>query len=606
MAKGKAELAWARELVEKFASRVAHTFVLHSNVSDYVRTPEGQYVSLKKYLTNILLQGWQIVIFYDRASGIHFLDKEKMEKEFRKIVGSRSSQAEPRARAMQSDGYTQESKDNWPKEPEAALPILEQLLRTSPQEASRILGREIKSNFAAVIIGFAETIFPDGPITDKGPADRVNIITLAQWARRSKIEDSGNLILLMTNNLGQINSCLRTPDSNVETIRIPLPDFEQRLTFIKALPTILEDKKLELGTDADALASATSGLTRTSIKDLALRTIYLKCKFDVDFVWENKGSILEQASGGLIQIMRPENGFEVIGGLEQIKKHFQQIVAAIRSGDILMVPQGVLMVGPPGTGKSVLAEALAFELGFALVKIRNLRSMWQGMSEGNQELVFDLLDALSPVVVFEDEIDQQEQARGTIFHGDSGVTARMTAKKMEFMSDVARRGRILWIGACNRSDLMDSAMLRPGRFDDIIPCLPPNAEERLSIFRALFLKMERQARKYHKAVEFSVKDDELKELSEESDGYTGAEIELIIHRAICFAAERGSRSKAKESEKAGTRVEIADLRKAFKDFIPSRNQQDFELMIKMALRLVNSARMIPPQYLAKAREVSKN
>lgn len=584
MANSHNELGWAQELSERFAAHTAHTFILHLNVSDYVRGKKG-YVGMKTYLTGQLLKGWQLVIFYDRAQGIGFLNKE-MESDFLKIINT----------------ITASPLKVLPKEPEAALPLLEKVLRLSPAEASKILGREIKQNFATLIIGFAETIFPDGQITSQSVTDRCNIITLAQWARRSQIEKSGNLVLLMTNNLNQISPSLRSPESNIESIKVPYPDFNQRKKFLEQLPEMMKEpgREIELKFDdsIDAMAAASAGLTRTSLRDLACQAIFLKRPMNVDFIWEQKAQILEQMSGGLLEIIRPDNGFDVIGGLQCVKDKFKKVAKAIREGNILEVPQGELMVGPPGTGKSVLAEALAFELGFSMVKIRNLRNMWHGESENRQELVFGLIEALAPVVVFEDEIDQQEQARGTIFHGDSGVTARMTASKMAFMADVAHRGRILWIAATNRPDLMDQAMLRPGRYDDIIPCFPPDVDERSQIFRAIFLKMTRQADKIGKKVEFTSNEESLKELTAAMDAnFTGAEIELICHRAVTFASERGSNGDGV------TKVEACDLKTAYDDFIPSRDEDEYNHMIDLALLMVNSARMIPERYRERAKKI---
>ncbi len=584
------ELGWAKELVEKFSSGSAHTFILHLNVSDYVRGRDG-YVSLKKFITDQLLTRWQIVVFYDRASGIHFLTKE-MKEDFMKVIKAQAGET-----SLEKPGQVK----GLPKEPEVALPMLEKLVRTSPAEATKILGREIKEKFATIIIGFAETIFPDGKITSQSVADRTNIITMAQWARRSRIEQSGNLILMMTNNLNQVSPALRSTESNIECIRIPYPDFEQRLDFIGALPDVLKatagrEVEIKFGEDVKAIAAACAGLTRNSIRDLAWQAVFLKESLDIDFIWERKAQILEQMSGGLLEIVRPELGFEVIGGLESIKSHFLKVATAIKKGDVLLVPQGMLMIGPPGTGKSVLAEALAYELGFSLVKIKNMRSMWHGESENRQELIFGLIEALGPVVVFEDEIDQQEQARGNVFHGDSGVTARMTAAKLAFMSDVAHRGIILWVAASNRPDLMDQAMLRPGRFDDLIPFFPPDEKERVLIFRAIFLKMTKQAEKYAKQVSFEVSEEDLVALASKMDpNFTGAEIELVCHRGVMFAAER-------ENVLDGVvKIEAQDLIAAMDDFIPSRDEAQFNQMIDMALLMVNSARMIPPRYLEKAK-----
>ncbi len=586
------ELGWAKEMSKKFAAGVAHTFILHLNVSDLVKGKDGQYKSLKHYLTDELLAGWKIIVFYDRASGIHFLDGKSMREKFNKVVFSQVAPDEKKVDPAKGP--------ELPKGPEEALPLLEKLLRVSPAEASKILGEKIESNFAVLIIGFAETIFPAGDITNQSVPDRVNIITMAQWARRTKIEESGNLVIMLTHNLAEMSPLLRDADSNVESVKISLPDLEQRRNFIEALPTIMISKKTTFKTEfrfdegeniINALAGASAGLTKNSIRDLAAQAMFQNIPFSVDFIWERKSQILEQSSGGLIEVVRPLDGFEVIGGLHDIKDYFRFVGKAVKAGDILSVPQGILMLGPPGTGKTVMAIAFAYEIGFNLVKLKNLREMWVGQSERNQDKAYEIIEAQAPVVVFEDEVDQQEVARGTGFSGDSGVSNRMMARKMEFMSDTNHRGRIVWLAATNRPDLMDQAMIREGRFDDKIIFCIPDAAGRFEIFKAIFTKLIRCAARYGQELGFEISDTELKAISDPLEDYTGAEIEVICNRSCRFARERvGARGRGKIV------VTAADLRNSAEDFVVSRDNADYKTMTAMALAKANSLRMVPSHF----------
>ena len=119
---------------------------------------------------------------------------------------------------------------------------------------------------------------------------------------------------------------------------------------------------------------------------------------------------------------------------------------------------GVILMGPPGTGKSYLAECFARECGLLCVKFKPLREMYVGSSERNQDRAFSAIRALAPVVVMVDESDQQQSSRDAGPGGDSGVSERMRAQSFEFWGDQSLRGKVLRIDLTNRVDLIDSAM----------------------------------------------------------------------------------------------------------------------------------------------------
>src|SRR5262249_21903551 len=142
-----------------------------------------------------------------------------------------------------------------------------------------------------------------------------------------------------------------------------------------------------------------------------------------------------------------------------------------------------LLVGPPGTGKTLVAEALAKEAGFNFVRLGDVRSMWVGESERNLSHVLRVLVELAPVVVFVDEVDQMLGQRDQGWSGDSGVSARLFARILNFMGRNEHRGRIIWVAATNRPDLLDEAMLR--RFDRVFPFFVPSDIDRSRILAAM-------------------------------------------------------------------------------------------------------------------------
>ena len=235
------------------------------------------------------------------------------------------------------------------------------------------------------------------------------------------------------------------------------------------------------------------------------------------------------------------------------------------------MPMGVMLFGPPGTGKTAIVEALAKEAGFNFVKIKNVRSMWVGESEARMEKMITGLRALAPVVVMNDESDLAEANRDAP-KGDSGVAERLMRAWMELRSNPRIRGQIIVIDCTNRPDRIDAALKRSGRTDDRILLPMPSEDERADIFRVMFKRHE---------VPTSLKD--FRKFAEKTDGISGADIERISLKAFSFARAAG------EKEVSG-----AVLEEAIADFIPSASQKDIDLMTLVGVLESSSRRLMPP------------
>ncbi len=146
-------------------------------------------------------------------------------------------------------------------------------------------------------------------------------------------------------------------------------------------------------------------------------------------------------------------------------------MALWQAGDLKALPMGYLLCGPVGTGKTFLVECLAGEAGVPVVKLKNFRDRWVGSSEGNLEKIFRLVRALGRCMVFIDEADQTLGRRDS-GSGDSGLSGRLYSMIAQEMSDTANRGRVLWILASSRPDLIEVDLKRPGRVDVKVPLLP--------------------------------------------------------------------------------------------------------------------------------------
>ena len=155
---------------------------------------------------------------------------------------------------------------------------------------------------------------------------------------------------------------------------------------------------------------------------------------------------------------------------------------------------GYLLCGPVGTGKTFLVECLAGEAGVPVVKLKNFRDRWVGSSEGNLEKIFRLVRALGRCMVFIDEADQTLGRRES-GSGDSGLSGRLYSMIAQEMADTANRGRVLWILASSRPDLIEVDLKRPGRVDVKVPLLPTSTA-------AESAQLDRRARETLRAAAF--------------------------------------------------------------------------------------------------------
>ena len=178
---------------------------------------------------------------------------------------------------------------------------------------------------------------------------------------------------------------------------------------------------------------------------------------------------------GLVEFVESQRTLDDYHGQDALKHWLRQDVALWRAGDLKALPMGYLLCGPVGTGKTFLVECLAGEAGVPVVKLKNFRDRWVGSSEGNLEKIFRLIRALGRCIVFIDEADQTLGRRDS-GSGDSGLSGRLYSMIAQEMSDTGNRGRVLWLLASSRPDLIEVDLKRPGRIDVKVPLLPTTTQ----------------------------------------------------------------------------------------------------------------------------------
>ena len=541
--------AWVQELQSKYMAGVAHGFILHFNVADYV-VPGA---SMRTYLAK-LMAGRKIVAFYNRSDGITFAVPSMRDK-FMELLEVKKT-ANPALAALAASQGNQDQE--LPKAPSAALPLLARLLRSGKPD----------DKLAAVIIEHAETIVPSSDVAMMSSEDRTLLVLVEKLGRDPEIMQSGNPVVLLTANLTDLHQTIRAASSKFESIRVPLPDQAARLGFIRKYRG--ENEKTAWELTPEQLANATAGLSLIHIEDIFLRAEQ-EGNLKWDLVRERKQDIIASEFGEVLEVFDPRFGFEMIGGLDHVKKFFQRcVVDPIRKGKLGLIPMGVLMTGPAGTGKTAMAEAVAKESGINCVILNPARifGKYVGDTERNLDRALYAILAMEPVLVFVDEIDQSVN-RGSA--GDAGVSNRFFKRLMEFMSDTSHRGKVIFLAATNRPDLMDAALRRPGRFDKKVPFLIPENKERGSIFEVM-------ARKYGLALK-----DVPAGCVEKTEGWTGAEIELATVKAL-EAAEYDEMSPEEALVYAVNNVRPSTA--------------DIEFMTLLALQECNERDLLPEKYQA--------
>ncbi len=379
------------------------------------------------------------------------------------------------------------------------------------------------------------------------------------------LEARGKLVVIgATNRPNAIDPALRRPGRFDREMEIGIPDQEGRHEILqihaRGMPFSEDVKLLEIarithgfvGSDLEALVKEAAmlairevlpeiNLEETTIPTDVLKKITVNTKHFDNALKDVEPSAMREV---LVQI--PDLKWEDIGGLGNVKQEMIEAVEwPLKHKDLfntadVQAPKGILLHGPPGTGKTLIAKAAAneSEANFISIKGPELLSKWVGESEKGVREVFRKARQAAPCIVFFDEIDAIAPKRAS-GGGDSHVTERVISQILTELDGLEELKGVVMIGATNRPDIIDAALLRPGRFDRILQVPPPDKQARLEIFRI------------HTRKKPLSKDISLDKLSNLTDGLTGADIASICNIAAIHAIrEYISLHKEKADEKA--------------------------------------------------------
>lgn len=485
--------ALVKDLDNKYLSKAYHTFLFYLNTSDkfLVDDDPRSPLTLRQYLVSKSAFGKSaFVIQFNISRGLKLHDDNQFGLFLDVIMTLLAIPDNKKSEFMEVFKANR-------KDPEFVFNILFEIMRFSPADLEKLnqclydrvySGEGSKPNFGlfSIYINYLHDLMPSGSASSNySSSDRRSLESILELAQSMKIRKSGNMLVLAGESLASIAYQLSSETNSIACFKVEFPDQDERKRVYEHIRNQYAPNPKDIA--SSEFSRLSSGTSSNVIVSFVSESAYSQRPITAKEIFEKKKKFIDEKSNGLMEVLRPLWGLEAIGGLQNHKDYALGVIRNMKTGKALAVPMGVMLMGPPGTGKTVFAEALAHEGDVPLVKLKNLRTMWHGESERNQEFVIELIVAQAPVVVFMDEFDQQFLARGTVFHGDSGVNARMQGRFFEFMSDTSLRGKILWIAATNMPGSLDMA-IREGRFDDWVPFFPPEAEERVGIFNALITK----------------------------------------------------------------------------------------------------------------------
>ena len=543
---------WAQELSYKYLSKTTNLYILHGNVRDFLphRLIEDEFVftRIQEYVSDVLFANRDIIVYFDRSSGINFNDISMRQDYFE---------------AMTHAFPEVDSTVLFSSDPLTAFHYLEKYFLLNLPKKLRIV----------LIIDYAETLLPAAEMTEMTEEDRTCYVTLNRWAHDPIFTQGDVSIFLITENMTELNQKLSASPLTVK-VSLPIPDTEVREKFLQFLER--QDKLLlESRLSCSLVAQMTGGLNLMNLHQIASESFQEGEPISLDYLKRKKKEILENEAGGLLEFLEGSYNLDYVSGHEFVKRRLQSATKAIKQGRLDVLPMGYLIAGPVGTGKTFLVSAFAAELGIPIVRLQNLKSRWQGVTESNLEKVLGIFQAMAPVGVLIDEADVLlKDPRSQTENSDT--TSRIFSQLANFMGNTENRGRILWFLVTSRPDLIPIDLKRQGRAEEHLALFyPESPEEKEALFYTLVKKLDLKIR------DFSISD-LLKKFRQE---FSGADLEAILIRAKFTSALAGRIFITKD-----------DLEETIKDFIPPVYPHEIELQNLVAALECTSREMIPKRF----------
>lgn len=408
------------------------------------------------------------------------------------------------------------------------------------------------------------------------------------------------IVMAATNRPNSIDAALRRFGRFDREVDIGIPDATGRLEVLR-----IHTKNMKLNDDVELeqVAAETHGHVGADIAALCSEAALQQIREKMDLIDLEEEQIDAEVLNSLAVTMEnfrfamgkstpsalretivevPNVSWEDIGGLEGVKRELQELVQYpvehpekfLKFG---MTPsRGVLFYGPPGCGKTLLAKAIANECqaNFISIKGPELLTMWFGESEANVRDVFDKARAAAPCVLFFDELDSIAKARGGGGGDAGGAADRVINQVLTEMDGMGAKKNVFIIGATNRPDIIDAAVLRPGRLDQLIYIPLPDEKSREAILKSNLRKSP------------LAPDVDLIYLAKVTHGFSGADLTEICQRACKLAIRQSIEAEIRREKERAANPDM-DMEMEEEDPVPEINRTHFEEAMKFARRSVS-------------------
>lgn len=476
--------------------------------------------------------------------------------------------------------------------------IMSKLAGESESNLRKAFEEAEKNSPAIIFIDEIDAIAPKREKTHGEVERRIvsQLLTLMDGMKKS----SHVIVMAATNRPNSIDPALRRFGRFDREIDIGIPDATGRLEVLR-----IHTKNMRLGDDVnlEQIAAETHGHVGADLASLCCEAALQQIREKMDLIdleddqieaevlnslavsMENFRYAMTKSSPSALRetvVEVPNTTWADVGGLENVKKELQELVQyPVEHPDKFlkfgMQPsRGVLFYGPPGCGKTLLAKAIANECqaNFISVKGPELLTMWFGESEANVRDIFDKARSASPCVLFFDELDSIAKSRGGNVGDAGGAADRVINQILTEMDGMGAKKNVFIIGATNRPDIIDPAILRPGRLDQLIYIPLPDEKSREAILKSNLRKSP------------LAPDVDLAYMAKVTNGFSGADLTEICQRACKLAIRQAIEAEIRrEKERAGAANTAMDVEE--EDPVPEIVRAHFEEAMKFARRSVS-------------------
>eukprot|EP00123_Amoebidium_parasiticum_P005975 comp17040_c1_seq1/m.15748 comp17040_c1_seq1/g.15748 ORF comp17040_c1_seq1/g.15748 comp17040_c1_seq1/m.15748 type:complete len:805 (-) comp17040_c1_seq1:554-2968(-) len=477
--------------------------------------------------------------------------------------------------------------------------IMSKMAGESESNLRKAFEEAAKNSPAIIFIDEIDSIAPKREKTHGEVERRIvsQLLTLMDGMKRNEHV----IVMGATNRPNSIDPALRRFGRFDREVDIGIPDATGRLEVLRIHT---KNMKLDPNVDLEQVANETHGYVGADLAQLCSEAALQQIREKMDLIDLEEDTIDAEVLDSLAVTMDnfrfalgssnpsalretvvevPNVTWEDIGGLENVKRELQELVQYpvehpekfLKFG--MNPSKGVLFYGPPGCGKTLLAKAIANECqaNFISIKGPELLTMWFGESEANVREIFDKARAAAPCVLFFDELDSIAKARGGSAGDGGGAADRVINQVLTEMDGMNAKKNVFIIGATNRPDIIDSAIMRPGRLDQLIYIPLPDQASRLSILKATLRKSP------------LAEDVDLNYLAEHTRGFSGADLTEICQRSAKLAIRE---SIEKDMQRERQLRDNPDMEMDVdSDPVPEIRKDHFEEAMKFARRSVSDA-----------------